>query len=54
MSCITELLKLKGDKEFLPVHEEIVIEVGDSLICVKCRFDDIGKDALKEPLYWDL
>ncbi len=28
MSCITQLLQLKGDKEFLPVHDEVVIEGG--------------------------
>jgi hypothetical protein len=28
MSCITQLLKLKGDKEILPIHKECVIEGG--------------------------
>jgi hypothetical protein len=28
MSCITQLLELKGDKEFLPIHNEVVIEGG--------------------------
>ncbi len=28
MSCITELLKLKGDKEFLPVDSHCVVEGG--------------------------
>lgn len=28
MSCITQLLKLKGEKEFLPGHEGYVIEGG--------------------------
>jgi hypothetical protein len=28
MSCITKLLELKGDKEFLPVSQQIVIEGG--------------------------
>src|ERR1700691_3384773 len=28
MSCIPKLLELKGDKEFLPVHDNIVIEGG--------------------------
>jgi hypothetical protein len=28
MSCITQLMALKGDKEFLPVHDSIVIEGG--------------------------
>lgn len=30
MSCITKLLELKGDKEFLPVHDEVVIEGGST------------------------
>jgi len=28
MSCIGQLLKLKGDKEILPIHDELVIEGG--------------------------
>ncbi len=28
MSCITKILELKGDKEFLPVHDKLVIEGG--------------------------
>ncbi len=28
MSCITQLMALKGDKEFLPVHDSLVIEGG--------------------------
>jgi hypothetical protein len=28
MSCITQLLELKGDKEFLRIHDEVVIEGG--------------------------
>ncbi len=28
MSCISELLKLKGDKEFLPINDHAVIEGG--------------------------
>jgi len=28
MSCITQLLKLKGDKEFLPINNLVVIEGG--------------------------
>lgn len=31
-----------------------VIEVEDKLVCVECRYDEIGLDALKEPLFWDL
>jgi hypothetical protein len=30
MSCITQLMALKGDKEFLPVHDHLVIE-GDGV-----------------------
>ena len=28
MSCITKILELKGDKEFLPLHDQVVIEGG--------------------------
>lgn len=28
MSCITKLLEMKGDAEFLPVHDQVVIEGG--------------------------
>lgn len=28
MSCITKLLELKGDKDVLPIHEDVVIEGG--------------------------
>lgn len=28
MSCITKLLEMKGDKEFLPFHSSVVIEGG--------------------------
>lgn len=31
-----------------------VINIDDNLICVKCRYNDIGKDALYEALYNDL
>lgn len=31
-----------------------VIVVNSNLICVKCRYDEIGVEALKEPLFWDL
>jgi len=30
MSCITKLLEMKGDKEYLPIHEQAVIEGGGS------------------------
>lgn len=30
MSCITELLKMKGDKVFLPISDNVVIEGGGS------------------------
>lgn len=29
-----------------------VIKINERLICVKCRYDQIGKDAFKEPLYF--
>lgn len=28
MSCITKILELKGDAEFLPLHDQVVIEGG--------------------------
>ncbi len=28
MSCITQLLQIKGEKEYLPIHETVVIEGG--------------------------
>lgn len=28
-----------------------VIKVGEALICINCRFNEIGNDALYEPLY---
>ncbi len=28
MSCITQLLEMKGEKEYLPVHDHVVIEGG--------------------------
>lgn len=28
MSCITQLLEMKGDREFMPVHDKCVIEGG--------------------------
>lgn len=30
MSCITQLLEMKGDKAYLPIHEQAVIEGGGS------------------------
>lgn len=28
MSCITKLLEMKGDAEFMPIHDQVVIEGG--------------------------
>lgn len=31
-----------------------VVEIEKVLICIKCRYDSIGVEAFKEPLFWDL
>lgn len=53
MSCITKLLEMKGDKEVLPIHEDVVIEGGGTykdyeyLITFTARGTRCGYVALK-------
>lgn len=57
MSCITRILELKGDKEFLPIHDIAVIEGGgeykghEYLITFVDRGHRCGYVALKEKAF---
>ncbi len=33
------------------IEKACVVKIDDKLICLNCRYDDIGKDALYEALY---
>jgi hypothetical protein len=54
MSCITQLLQMKGDKECLPIHNNAVIENGGTykdyeyLITITSRGTRCGYVAIKE------
>jgi|SRR6185503_1029516 len=59
MTCITKILELKGDKEFLPVNSRIVIEGGGSYKGIEylITFTEMGTRcgyvAISEPFDYD-